>query len=332
MPLTDHIPQPYRQKAMELAQVLPNLGRVIISAHLNPDGDALGSVAACAYLLQHLGKDVVLYSVSGIPEFLRFLPLPAPLLSDLSSLPFTPEQALLVDLGQFHRIGGDLETYATSLPIVNIDHHEGEGIGTLACWVEPKAAACAQLIAYVALALNIPLQGELGRAIGLGLVTDTGGFAHGNTSAEVFDLAALLMRNGLDMASLREDIDSNIRHERFRLWGKLTEHVEFHANGRIALCPVSRQMLAEARAQREDLEGFVEYLRRLRGVTLSAVVREDEPQNCKFSLRSQSAIDVCAVAKTMQGGGHRNAAGGNLKVDLSTAKNMILQALRSVLF
>ena len=332
MPLTDHIPLPYRQKAHEVAQVLPNLNRVIISAHLNPDGDALGSVAACAYLLQQLGKEFVLYSVSGVPDFLRFLSLPAPLVLDLSHLPFKPEQALLVDLGQFHRIGGELESLAPTLPRVNIDHHEGEGLGTLATWVEPKAAACTELVAYVAMALGIELRGELARAIALGLVTDTGGFVHGNTSAEVFDLAALLLRGGLDLAALREEIDSNIRHERFALWGELTGHVEFYLDGQIAFCAVSRQMLAKAHAEREDLEGFVEYLRRLRGVKLSAIVREDAEQKCKFSLRSQPAFDVCAVARTMNGGGHRNAAGGNLAADLATAKSMVLEALKSVLF
>ncbi|MCR5814622.1 MAG: bifunctional oligoribonuclease/PAP phosphatase NrnA [Desulfovibrio sp.] len=331
MPLTEHIPLPYRQKAQEVAAVLPSLSRVIISAHLNPDGDALGSVAACAYLLQHLGKEFVLYSVSGVPVFLHFLSLPAPLMTDLSHLPFSPEQALLVDLGQFHRIGGDLESLAPSLPRVNIDHHEGEGVGTLASWVEPKAASCTQLIAYVALALGIELEGELARAIALGLVTDTGGFVHGNTSAEVFDLAALLVRGGLNMAALREDIDSNIRHERFALWGELVGQVEFQMDGQLAICAVSQQMLANVHAEREDLEGFVEYLRRLRGVKLSAVVREDSAQSCKFSLRSQPAFDVCAVARQMHGGGHRNAAGGNLAVDLKTAKEMILQALKPLL-
>ncbi|MBQ7456463.1 MAG: DHH family phosphoesterase [Desulfovibrio sp.] len=330
MPLTD-IPERYRAKADELAQAFANLPKqpIVVAGHVNLDGDALGAMVACAYVAEQVGAQPFLYAVNGIPDFLAFFSQPYPLLTAKDGQRLQPAAAILVDLGDFSRIGGSFQDEVKELPILNIDHHEGTGIGTLATWVEPRACACCELVAYVGITRGLSLSGLFGEALALGLVTDTGGFAHTNTSAEAFALAHLLTQAGVSIPLLREKLANNVRHERMYLWAHLVPKVVFSSEGALALCPVALEDLAVCGAKKEDLEGFVEYILRLQGVAVACVVREDAPTSCKYSLRSRRA-DVCAVAQSLNGGGHKNAAGGTLSMDLSSACHCLTTHLSSL--
>ncbi|MBR4742352.1 MAG: DHH family phosphoesterase, partial [Desulfovibrio sp.] len=281
MLLSEALPEAFREGAVRVAHVLPSLEDVIISAHVNPDGDAVGSMCCAAMILKHFKQRCILYSSTGIPEFLRFFHLPCTLISNLADAPFTPKTCFLVDLNAFYRIGGDFAEVAETLPSINIDHHEGVGVGSLASYVEPTAASTTQLMYYLAQVLQIPMNAEFVRAVALGIITDTGGFAYANTSAECLEMCAQLLRLGLDLSKLRQQIDNCISINRMRLWGALTSQVQLLCNNEIAFCAVSKEILLKFLATRDDLEGFVEYLRRLQGVRISCVVREDAENSCK---------------------------------------------------
>ena len=296
MPLMTEIPENWREPAARMVTSLRGLDRVLVAAHVNPDGDALGSMSALGWLLKDMGKEFVLYSPSGVPDYLSFLPLPCTLLTSLERLPFEPQALVLLDCGEPHRLGDDLaaalEGRFAGTAIVNIDHHLGsDGMGTVDNWIEPAAAATAQLAAYVCLAAGLRPEGPLGESLALGLVTDTGGFLHGSTTAAVFRLAALLSDSGCDIHKLREKLDNN--------WSAL----------------------------KEDLEGLVEQFRRLRGVEASGILREDAPGVYKLSLRSTGTTDVRSVAVQFGGGGHRNAAGGTLRMEGEEAFDAVRTAL-----
>lgn len=326
------IPEAWRAPAARLAEALRGLDRVIVAGHVNPDGDALGSVAAVGWLLHGLGREFVVYSRSGVPAYLDFLPLPGIMRDSLQHLPFRPATAVLLDCGEPHRLGDELEKALPALTSINIDHHLGDaGMGTLDNWIEPQAAATAQLAAYVAVSLGRELSGPLGEAIALGLVTDTGGFAHGNTSAAVLHLAAHLVEKGCDLSLLRQRLENGWSMGRMRLWARLMQRLEVECDGRLAFCIVWLNDLRECGATKEDLEGFVEQMRRLAGVRVAALLREDAPGLCKFSLRSFGETDVRAVAATLGGGGHRNAAGGTLRTEADAAATMLRKALLAVL-
>ena len=188
----DYVPERWREDALRIAEALRNGDRFIVSGHVNPDGDALGAVAALGHILRFLGKEFVLYSATGIYDYLKFLPLPGVLRNSVGTLPFAPSMALVADCSEARRVGGELEPLLATLPVVNIDHHLGEPMPAVARWIEPGAAATAQLAAYVGFALGVPPAGDFAQAVMLGLITDTGGFMHGNTSAEVLRLTALL--------------------------------------------------------------------------------------------------------------------------------------------
>ena len=324
----DLIPQHFRQGAERMAQAFRDLDQVVVAAHVNPDGDAAGAVAAACHVLRSMGKEFMIYAQPGLPAYLDFIPMPGVVHTTLEHPPFKPRCAVLLDCGEPDRLGRELAARLPELMTINIDHHlGGNGMGSAANWVDPTAAATAQLMAYVALAADLPLTGDLATAIALGIITDTGGFCHGNTSAEVLYLTAHMVAHGCNIAQLREHLENSWSRGRLTLWGQLLQRAQLERNGSVCFCPVYLEDLRKCGALKEDLEGFVEQLRRLRGVQVAAVLREDSPACCKFSLRSYGAVDVRAAAARLGGGGHRNAAGGTVRADMDAASAQLLAAI-----
>ena len=128
MPLMTEIPENWREPAARVVASLRGLDRVLVAAHVNPDGDALGSMSALGWLLKDMGKEFVLYSPSGVPDYLSFLPLPCTLLTSLERLPFEPQALVLLDCGEPHRLGDDLATALegrfAETAIINIDNFD----------------------------------------------------------------------------------------------------------------------------------------------------------------------------------------------------------------
>ena len=324
----DLIPQQFRQGAERMAQAFGDLDQVIVAAHVNPDGDAAGAVAAASHVLRSMGKEFMVYAQPGLPAYLDFFPMPGVVHTTLEHPPFKPRCAVLLDCGEPDRLGRELAARLPELVTINIDHHlGGNGMGSAANWVEPTAAATAQLMAYVALAAGLPLTGDIATAIALGIITDTGGFCHGNTSADVLYLTAHMVEHGCDIALLREKLENTWSRGRLALWGQMLQRASLERGGSVCFCPVHLEDLRKSGALKEDLEGFVEQLRRLRGVHVAAVLREDSPSCCKFSLRSYGSIDVRAAAARLGGGGHRNAAGGTLRTEMTAASAQLLAAI-----
>lgn len=328
MSLNDLVPAQYLTGARKAGEALGDLDDVLLSAHVNLDGDALGALAAAGFLLQKLGKRFAIYSSTGVPAYLRFLDLPGPVHKDLAFLPFAPQSALYLDCSDPARLGKELAARCQEWPSVNIDHHISEhGLGSLYNFIAPSAAATVQLVAYVAEELGQNLTGKLANSVALGLMTDTGGFCHGNTTADVFSLCARLAGNGCDFAALREKLQNSWSMDKLRLWGKAFELARLHEGGKVAICAISGKVLRECHCQNEDLEGLVEWLRKIRGVQIACLAREEDSNNCKFSLRSIMGIDVRAIAAELGGGGHLNAAGGTIHAPLEEATRGILDAI-----
>lgn len=332
MPLIDTAPEQWRSDALRVAEAIRSLDRVLIAAHVNLDGDALGSMAAAGYLLAAMGREFVLYSPTGHPATLAFLPLPGKIYTRLADLPFVPQSALLLDCDTPSRLGRELAARVADFPSVNIDHHlGGSGIGSLASWVAPGAAATAQLMACVALALEQPLTGRLADSVALGLITDTDGFSHGNTNADVFEQCSQLAKGGCSISDLREQLDSGWSMGRLRLWSRLLGRVRLACDERVAVCPVFQKDLRECHASHEEMEGMVDWFLRIRGVHVAALLREEGAECCKFSLRSRGSVDVRAMAMVLGGGGHRNAAGGTINLPMGAAEGVLLETVGAAL-
>ena len=153
-------------------------------------------------------------------------------------------------------------------------------------------------------------------------MTDTGGFRHANASPAVFALAAFLESHGASIHRLRESLEKNWSLARMKLWGKMSERLTLEQEDKLAMCILPLDLLERYGCKSEDTEGFVEHMRELRSVRIACFLREQNLDVCKFSLRSVEDMDVNAIASSLGGGGHRNAAGGTLAMSLERASEL----------
>ncbi len=301
--------------------------RILLSCHMNPDADAIGSMFALAYGLKQLGKGVAMCNASDVPDSMTWLPAPSRVHKNLRGIGFKPDLAVVLDCGDKHRLG-KIQDEVLAISSISIDHHiDNPNFGSLDNWVDTRMSATGQMVAAILHELNISLDGHIGDALYAAISADTGGFRYDNTSEHALLLASYLVGQGLDVARVRSQMDNNWSIGRIHLWGALMEDARIERSGTIALITAPLKQLAKHKASAEDLEGLVENLRRLRGVLAVAMIREDGPKLCKASLRSTGKINVQAMVSPLGGGGHRNAAGALLTHDLDTSSEMILKSM-----
>lgn len=326
---TEHTPVPE-----ELLSALRRHKRVLIAAHARPDPDAMGSSLAMAWALRAIGVDALVFNEDGLPPFLRFLTLPGPVLTNLDSLPCDPDLVVCLDCGDRARLGETIQPLLDRVPSVNIDHHlDNPLFGTEANWVDPGMAATGELVAYIARELRAPLHGALAEALYVAISADTGNFSYGNTTPGALRLVADMVEEGLDLPRLREAMENNWTEARLRLWGRIMQKVRILEDGRLAAALITLEDMKSCNAGREDSEGIVEQLRRLSGVRVALMLREEEKDGkiqVKASLRSSGKDNVQKVAAQFGGGGHRNAAGATIALDAEKALTVMQPYIRFV--
>ena len=323
---------------------LENAGRVLrehagkktlLTVHVNPDGDALGSLAAMGRIAESLGCEVRVCMASRVPDYLDWLPLPWPIYRDPSELgDWTPDLLIVLDCGDAARPGPDIQALIASgrpgMTTLNIDHHLGNPAFAMHNWVESNRSATAEMVGLLAEHLGLSLAGELGRAVYLGITSDTGNFSFSNTSPDVFTLAARITQAGLRVGDFTQAAENTWSLERMHLWGKLFAEVSLHHNGRTALVVVPQKLLDKFGVRRSALEGFAAWLRRIRGVRVGVFVREDGPGRSKVSLRSMGDVDVRIVAASFGGGGHKAAAGTEVGLPPRETADAVLRAIENL--
>lgn len=311
----------------DIARILRTEDDFLVAAHVNPDGDAIGAMAAVGFVLQRLGKRFTLYNQSGLPHDFEWLSLPAPIATSIPDCPAC--WTITLDCGDLHRAGDALMTWVDCTRLINIDHHLGNpGFGSVN-WVDTSMASTSQMAAQIARELGFPLEGALGEAVYLGLTTDTGSFSYDNTTARVLELAAEIVRLGLKPGQFNAKLQNQQPLERIQLWSRVLSRTQLLDGGKIALVTITRQDLDATGTGMQDTDGIINTVRRIKGVAVAASLREDGPKEIKFSLRSSGNVNVQPMAASFGGGGHKNAAGGTIFASMSEAENSLVQALRA---
>lgn len=296
----------------------------LVLSHVSPDGDALGSMLAMGELLAALGKRVTLFNESGIPRRFEWL---GPKREILTRLPEQePDSLIVLDCGGPDRTGDLIAPWLARKTVINIDHHLGNPqFGTMN-WIEERASSVGEMIGILARKLGVPLVGLLGEYIYLALISDTGDFCFNNTRPETLEMAAEILRLGLLPGPFHEQKQSTGTLNQLQMRGEVLQQARLHAGGRVALIAFTRELFERTGTGTEDTEGLVNTILYLRGVLVAISLREED-RGIKFSLRSKVSVNVQAVAARFGGGGHRNAAGGHLHMDMEQAKEVLVRAV-----
>jgi phosphoesterase RecJ-like protein len=297
--------------------------RFVLSSHARPDGDAIGSQLAMAYALEALGKSVTLVNRDPVPTPLK--PFPGTdriVVAERADGDF--DASIIMECSTLERTG----VSGLDRPVViNIDHHQGNtGYGTVN-WFEPSAAACAEMIYDLIVALGVPLTAPMATHLYVGILTDTGSFHYSGITSRTFDICRVLVDAGVDPPRVARAVFDSNTLGRLRLFGSVLSSIELTHDGRVAIMRVDQAMAANAGGTYEDTEGLINLPLTVKEIRASVFFKEMGPGDYRVSLRSKGSIDVAAVARGFDGGGHKNAAGCSVRGDYAAARAAILEAL-----
>jgi bifunctional oligoribonuclease and PAP phosphatase NrnA len=308
--------------------------RFLLTCHVLPDADAIGSMLGLAEVLRSLGKEVYLYNRDPVPEQLLFLPGAA---SVKSSLPpgMSFDATFVTDTAARALLPRQFPPRSVTGPVVIVDHHVAhDDFGDVALR-DVGACASAVVVMDFAAALGVnPLPQSASVPLYTALVADTGGFRYPGTTAQTLRTAADLLDAGkVDAWQVASHVFEGWSMARMRLLGLAINAIETEYGGKVAVVSVPLSMLAQAGATDDMAEGLVEYGRMLKGVEIAIMLwerraRADETVSgstlTRLSLRSSGSADVSRVALALGGGGHRAAAGATVGWELNRVRDLVV--------
>jgi phosphoesterase RecJ-like protein len=279
--------------------------RFLISSHARPDGDSIGSQMAMAYALRALGKHVEIVNRDPAPPPLMAFPgVPEIKVAERAEGAF--DAALIMECSELGRTGvSGLDGYF----LVNVDHHPGNVRYGAINWFEAEAAACAEMVFDIIVALGVPLSVEIATHLYVGILTDTGSFHYSSITPRTFDICRQLVEAGVDPPKVARSIFDSNTLGRLKLFGSVLSTIELEDQGRLAVVSVDRAMAAAAGGTYDDTEGLINLPLTVKEIQAVVFFKEIDSGQYRVSLRSKGDIDVCAVAKQFGGGGHKNASG-----------------------
>jgi len=308
----------------ELIEVFERGRSFIVTSHVNPDGDAVGSMGALYYVLTSLGKEVLLYNKTGVPSRFEWLPFAPLVRTSLEGGEYSG--IIFLDCGDRERVGGGLEGVDSPL-IINIDHHPTNTFFGDINWVDPSMSSVGEMVAHLARACEIAMRGEIAEAIYTAIISDTGGFTFSNTSAATLSIVSQILEQGFDLDEFNRKYQRSWSLNRVHLHGLAMQRAHLVYEGQVGVITIPYALLERTATTSEDCEGIINYVRQIKGVKVAVVLREEQG-GIKFSLRSWGEVDVSKIASSLGGGGHKNAAGGVLSLSLEEATSYLLDVVK----
>lgn len=322
--------------ARAVADALLAAKRIVLTTHVNADGDGLGSEVALVHLLRAQGKDAVIVNPTPIPDRYRFLVDPvsnADRTRDASAAIKSADLFAVLDIADQGRLGNLAEAIRSrGLVTACVDHHVSPGtLPDGPRLVDPEASATAELVYDLACVAGWPIESEAAQAMYVGLLTDTGAFRFGNTKPRVLRLAASLLEAGVDPERLYEMVYATAPAGRIRLTAEVLQTLVVEEDIGLSWITVPTGALDRHGVTADDLDGLVEFARSVQGTRLALLFRHLANGRVKVSFRSVGDFDVAHFAHQFGGGGHSKASGASMAGSLDEVQQAVLGAARTAL-
>jgi phosphoesterase RecJ-like protein len=321
----------------QIIQHIKDSQHILIASHAEPDGDSLGSLVALGLALTKLDKKITMHNPSPIPAVYRFLPGVGQIVRQIKK-PETYDLALVLDCGDLTRIG-ETSAEVGKIPIlINIDHHvSNTGFGHIQ-FVDTTACATAEIVYRLINALRIPFDKAIATSIYTGILTDTGSFRFSNTNQAAFAISEAMTDAGVEPHTVAQRVFGTYSLGRIKLLNMALNSIEISDNGKLSLMTITRSMLNTTGTNTEDLDGMINYARRIEDVKVAALIHEIKNGAGKFtnmnryhvSLRSDSSVDVAKIAAKFGGGGHTSAAGFQIESTLLALQTKIIDLAKDL--
>ena len=308
----------------ETARFLQNHDRFALVTHRRPDGDTLCSAALLCRGLRQLGKIAhVLYNPEVTEKYAPFL---EGLIKETAE---ETDTVVTVDVASPNMLGNHFASLQEKA-MLRIDHHGSATSFTPYELVEPKTAACGEIVYGVLKEMGVTLDTAMAEALYTAVSTDTGCFRYANTTAETLRVAADCLAAGANTFALNQLLFETNSLGRLRLQGWLVENAIFLQDGKIAICPLPLSKERELGLTEDDLENISGFPRTIAGVKIAATLRQESADTVKMSVRAVPGCDAAAICQKFGGGGHTGAAGASMKMTMEEAVEAVKAAMPEI--
>jgi phosphoesterase RecJ-like protein len=291
--------------AARAAEEIRNRRRFVLTSHVRPDGDAIGSQLAMAYALRDLGKDVRIVNRDPAPPPLQVFPGVGDIqIADRVDDP--GDCVIVMESGDLSRTG------VAGLDggfIINIDHHVGNTMFGAVNWFDLSAAACGEMVFDLVRELGVPLTHPIAVHLYIAILTDTGSFHYSNITPRTFAISRACVEAGVDPPAVARAVFDNNSLGRLKLFGAVLSRMQLDPSGRLATLWVDQRLAAECGGTYDDTEGLINMPLTVKDIQAVVFFKELGPRDWRISMRSKGDVDINAVAKEFGGGGHKNASG-----------------------
>ena len=318
------------QKINQLKKLIFKHQNFVLTTHVNPDGDGLGSEMAFYHYLKSLGKNVAIWNHDPIPKNYSFLDTGGVVeifgekrhRNRLKEI----EVVFVLDISDLYRLKAFGEWLSQrKLPVICVDHHpDGENFYSLD-FIFTEASSTGEIVYDILKALDAPLTIPIAEALYTAILTDTGSFRFSNTTPKAHRIVAEFIENGINFRSIYEQVYEKESPEKIKLLGITLLNLNFEYQRKLAWFKITQEMLQEFGLNPQDTDGFSDFPRRIDGVEISLMFVQVSEKRTKVSFRSKGNIAINGLAKEMGGGGHPFASGAMVMKPLNETINIVLK-------
>lgn len=311
----------------DFCRALKKYDNFLLTCHVLPEGDAIGSILAMDSLLRRMGKKTLVAAEDDFPE--RLFCLKTKRWNTVNGIKKKNFGALVTtDCPTLERVGKVKSLLGPETVIFNIDHHISNSNFGKYNYVLPDAAASGEVVYNIFKQMKMKLTKEEAAFLYVALSTDTGSFKYESTTVRSHQIAAELIKTGIPIGKINDEIYATYSLNKIDLYSRLLSRVKTEADGKIAWAVMRAEDLEKSGATHEDTEGFIDFLKYLRDVKIAFFVIETSPKTARVSFRAKDSYDVNRVATHFKGGGHKKAAGCVIHAPIDEAETMLLERVR----
>ncbi len=332
----EDVPASRLHGARAVADALQAAHRIVMTTHVNADGDGIGSEVALVHLLRALGRQVAIANPTPVPDRFRFLVDPVAAhdrTADAVQALREADVLLVLDIADLGRLGALADTIRTrGIPTACIDHHVSPGaLPDGPRFVDPAASATGELVYDLAVTAGWPIEEDVARALYVAMLTDTGGFRFGNTTPGILRRAASLLEAGVHPERVYEQVYATAPVGRIRLTAEVLQTLAVEPDLGLSWVTVPAGAIERHGVSADDLDGLVEFARSIQGTRLAMLFRTLSNGRVKVSFRSVGDFDVARFAQQFGGGGHAKASGASIAGAMDDVQARVLDAARAAL-
>lgn len=300
-----------------------------VGTHIRPDGDALGSLLGLALALERSGRRVAALVADPVPPNYRFLPGADRVLHQPPD--WAAEVGIGVDCDGIGRLGSLAPAFVALPHLIDIDHHHTEHLFGELQIVDARAAATGEIVYHLLKRAGLDIDADVATCLYTAILTDTGRFCFGNTTANALRVAGQLVKAGADPERIARRVYEDRSIAGTHLLGLALSRLSSELEGQVVSSILTQQDFMSTGAAPSDTEGIIDHLRAIGGPRVAMLLVEPNHEGVRVSLRSDGSVDVSEVALRFGGGGHRMAAGCTVAGKAEEVRKRILDAVRDAL-